>query len=268
MIFALLASLPLLAFTKPESFKILKRPPLLLVLGSLGLAYNYLGFMKGVELSGASNAQIMIQVGPLLLMVSGFVIFKESLNKLQALGLVMAFVGFNFFFKNQLKFIERGQLSTANLWIVSAAVSWVAYSLVVRHYTRSGKSSSEVNLIVFGVCSICLATGINFESVAVFSLAQWAFLFVLGLNTLIAYGCFGAALQNAPASQVSVIITTNPILTLLIIEFGASYSQYIPNEPISALGYIGASLVVTGIIFSTYFAKKSNKLKNKVIGQN
>ena len=93
-----------------------------------------------------------------------------------------------------------------------------------------------------------------------FGLYEWSLLLVLGLNTLIAYGLFGVALKLAPASQVSIIITLNPILTLAIIAVGGAYFSFIPEEPISATGYLGAALVMTGVICSTLAAGKANKV--------
>jgi drug/metabolite transporter (DMT)-like permease len=246
----------------PKAFSLIKKPPPLLLVGCLGLAFNYLGFMKGVAYSGASNAQIMIQMGPLMLMLSGFLIYKESLKALQLFFIGLAFAGFVFFFKDQSDLSLDGNLILANLWILGAAVTWVGYSLVIKHFTAKGHSSNELNLLVFLVCAVILSTRINYPSLAGFGVYEWFLLLILGLNTLIAYGLFGAALKLAPASQVSIIITLNPILTLAIIAFGGAYFSFIPNEPVTLTGYLGAALVITGVIASTLSAKKVKKLKN------
>ena len=257
MIFAFLMAIPIACFFAPEHLKIFKKPPLFLILGSLGLAFNYLGFMKGVELSSASNAQVMIQIGPLCLMASGFFIYKEGINLKQALWLLVAIAGFYIFFKDQLAFNKTTTLITANIWIIAAAVTWVWYSLVIRHFTKLGYSAFQLNLVVFLCCALVLSTGVNWSSLGLLTIKQWFYLFFLGLNTLVAYGCFGQALKYAPASQVSVIITANPILTLAIIAVGAPLTTMIPYEPVSLMGYVGATVVILGIVFSTLSAKKS-----------
>jgi drug/metabolite transporter (DMT)-like permease len=264
MIFAFLMAFPISALFFPAHLKLFKKPPLLLILGSLGLAFNYLGFMKGVELSSASNAQIMIQLGPLSLMLSGFLVYKESLTLKQALWLFLAFIGFFLFFSDQFEIGQATDLVTANVWILFAAITWVWYSLVIKHYTKKGYSSFELNLIVFLCCAFVLSFGIDFEASSKFTFSQWIFLAFLGLNTLVAYGAFGQALKYAPASQVSVIITTNPILTLLIIAIGSPLSPFIPNEPVSLKGYFGALLVILGVAFSTLLGVKSRSKKTHI----
>lgn len=259
MIFALIFLSVLNAFHKPQAFKILKKPPILLMVGSLGLALNYLGFMKGVALSSASNAQIMIQTGPVMLMLTGFLFYKEGLKALQLFWILVSFVGFFLFFKDQSGFIESSSLLAANLWIITAAVAWVAYSLMIKRFTAKGYAINELNLVVFLICSVILSANLSLAQLAQFSFYEWSFLGLLGANTLIAYGCFGAALKLAPASQVSIIITLNPVLTLAIIALAGSSFEFIPNEPTSSTGYIGAGLVVTGVILSTLAAKKKSK---------
>ena len=257
MIFAFSFLAIFFAFKNPSSFKLIAKPPKILLAGSLGLAFNYLGFMKGVAFSGASNAQVMIQIGPILLMLSGFFIYKEGLKALQLFFIGIAFLGFVFFFKDQGAFIAAESLWTANLWIVGAAVTWVVYSLVIKKLSAARHSANELNLVVFLICSLLLSTNLSLAEISKFSFYEWSYLFVLGLNTLVAYGLFGTALKLAPASQVSIIISLNPILTLSIIALGSEYFDFIPNEPTSLIGYIGAALVVTGVICSTLFAQKS-----------
>jgi len=259
MIFAFLMTLPISAIFYPNHLKLLKRPPLFLVLGSMGLAFNYLGFMKGVELSSASNAQIMIQFGPLCLMLSGFIFFKESLKAKQIIWLFVALSGFIIFFSDQFQLGQAKNLVLANIWILSAAMSWVYYSLTIKHYTKKGYSAFELNLVVFLCCAIVLSTGVDTEAIKEYSFGEWAFLALLGLNTLVAYGAFGQALKLAPASQVSIIITTNPILTLIIIAVGSPLTTYIPYEMVSSKGYIGAFLVIFGVGLATLKGLKSKK---------
>jgi len=257
MIFAFAMAFPISAYFFPSHLKLFKRPPFYLILGSLGLAFNYLGFMKGVELSSASNAQVMIQLGPLILMLSGFFVFKEGLKLGQGLWLLLAVFGFLLFFSDQYEFGVAKDLVSANIWIFFGALTWAWYCLVIKHYTKKGYSTFELNLIVFLCCAIVLSFGIDFDAIKTYSLNQWIFLSFLGLNTLVAYGALGQALKYAPASQVSIIITTNPILTLLIIGVGAPLTTLIPYEPVTFLGYFGALLVISGVVFSTLQGMKS-----------
>jgi drug/metabolite transporter (DMT)-like permease len=73
------------AAKNPASFKILIRPPVLLIIATLALTWNYIGFMMGIHYTTPSNAQLFIQTGPILLAVAGIVFFKEKISRLHFL---------------------------------------------------------------------------------------------------------------------------------------------------------------------------------------
>lgn len=83
---------------KPDHLKILKQLPMLGVVAGLCLSANYYGYMKGVELTSPSNAQIMIQMAPMSLILIGIFYFRERPSPLQGLGFGLAALGFSLFF--------------------------------------------------------------------------------------------------------------------------------------------------------------------------
>ena len=79
----------------------------------------------------------------------------------------------------------------------------------------------------------------------------------LGLNTVVAYGCLGLALKYTEANKVSVVITLNPLVTLLTISL-LSYAQvsWVSPEHLTYVGYIGAVLIVGGSVIVLRKPKK------------
>ena len=74
----------------PSSFKLMFKPPLMLILAALALTWNYLGYMLGIHYTTPSNAQLFIQTGPIMLAISGFVFFKEKITRIQIIGFAIA----------------------------------------------------------------------------------------------------------------------------------------------------------------------------------
>ena len=60
----------------PNSLRILKKPPVLAIIAAIGLAFNYVGYIKGVELTTPSNAQILVQIAPVTLAIVGLIFFN------------------------------------------------------------------------------------------------------------------------------------------------------------------------------------------------
>jgi drug/metabolite transporter (DMT)-like permease len=50
-----------------SAFKLMLKPPLLLIIATLALSWNYISFMMGIHYTTPSNAQLFIQFGPILL---------------------------------------------------------------------------------------------------------------------------------------------------------------------------------------------------------
>jgi len=72
------------------------------ILGGGALAANYFGMTQGIDLSGASNAAIIIQVAPLLLVIIGVLFFKEAIRLKQLIGIVISIIGFYLFYLDRL----------------------------------------------------------------------------------------------------------------------------------------------------------------------
>jgi len=242
----------ILGIQNRENFRILKAMPVLGVISATGLAINYFGFMKGVELTSPSNAQVFIQLAPMLLILTGIFAFRERPQPLQILGFVLTAVGFAIFFKDQLDHVaqELDRFTIGNLWIVLAAVTWVVFASLQKLLLQKW-SPQQINLLVYGLSTLMLLPLANWQDFVSLSWPQALLLLALALNTVIAYGALGIALQKAPASQVSVVITLNPLLTLTIMEIlGILQVNWIRADHVDPLGWMGASIVVIGIILA------------------
>jgi len=220
------------------------------LIGSAFLAYNYFGFMKGVELTTASNAQIMIQTGPLLLLLIGVFYFKEHLRSIQWVGVASAAAGFVLFYHDQVRMNLTGQTNyfCGLAWILSGAVAWAIFASLQKSLLRKGWRPGELNLLTYFVCALLLAGPADFNDFRQFDLKKFLIVIFLGLNTVVAYGAFAEAMSLIPASQVSLIITANPLLTIFLVQLLSQFNfNIIPPEPMGARGLAGALLVVAGI---------------------
>ncbi|MBT3516270.1 MAG: DMT family transporter, partial [Nitrospina sp.] len=85
-------------FISRSDYRVLRQPPIIGILGGAALAANYFGMTQGVHLSGASNAAIIIQTAPLLLVVAGVIFFKETIGFRQLMGIAISITGFYLFY--------------------------------------------------------------------------------------------------------------------------------------------------------------------------
>ena len=235
---------------KTKQLEILKTKPGLLLMAALCLAFNYLGFVQGIYYSSPANAQIFIQLGPFLLALSGLLFFGEKLSPKQILGALVCIFGFSLFFWDRLTVSHENpkRFLLGLAWIIGAALTWATFAGLQKKLLTLWKSS-QINIYIYMIITLVYLPWVNWSSLGEMPLVIHLFYIFLGLNTLVAYGCFSLALQYLPATQVSPIITMNPLFTLVFINIMDWLSwTFIPPDPITSIGYIGAVGAVTGVI--------------------
>ena len=246
---------------KPYYLRILKRPPLLLIIATIGLAVNYYGFIEGVNLTTPSIAQVFIQLGPVLLAAAGFVIFHEKVNWRQVVGLLLVVLGLLVFYKEQLQLIttEKSTLKIGVIWVLVAAVAWAAYSVLLKILVLK-HPPMQLNLVIFGLPVLLYLPFVNFSHFTNIGITGWLILLFLGLNTLFAYGLLSMAIHYIEANKVSVILVLNPVLTLALMAIiSHSDATWIKHEHFTLVTIIGAAIVVAGAILTIFKKNRTGK---------
>ncbi|CAD5942675.1 putative inner membrane transporter YhbE [Planktothrix tepida] len=220
----------------------------LLAIATIFLAANYVLFLQGLALTSPTNAEVLIQLSPVLMGLGAIVFFKERYTRLQGLGLGVLTLGFSLFFNEQLRILVTA--SDQYLWgsfiIGVAAISWAIYALAQKQLLQQ-LPSTHIMWFIYGSCTILylpIAT-----PTAIFTLTPFQLLILLfcGLNTLIAYGAFAESLEHWEASRVSAVLALAPIITLIAVDLVALlFPLLIEPEHLTSLAIIGAILVVLG----------------------
>jgi drug/metabolite transporter (DMT)-like permease len=237
-------------FNDRKAFKILYSPSWLLVVSTLALAWNYIGFMLGVQYTTPGNAQVAVQTGPIVLAVLGVIFFKEKLSRMQIVGFLLALTGFWIFYQQHLQALS-GQTSNytkGTLLTVSAALTWAVYAAMQKKLIHQHPVTT-LNLFIFGLPVLLYFPLVNFGSLIHLSIGYWLLLIFLGANTLISYVCLSLALKHLEAGKVSVLLILNPIITFVIMGI-LTWLQvsWIAPEHFSVLSVAGALIALTGAI--------------------
>ncbi len=237
-------------FNDPKALKILYKPSLILVISTLMLAWNYIGFMWGVQYTTPGNAQVAVQTGQVVLAIFGVVFFKEKLSLVQGLGFLLALIGFWIFYQQHLTALpaNKSEYTKGMLLTVSAALTWAVYAAMQKKLIRQHPVTT-LNLFIFGLPILLYLPFANFESLAHLSFGYWLLLIFLGANTLISYVCLSLALKYMEAGKVSVLLIMNPIITFVIMGV-LTWLQvsWIAPEHFSVLSILGALLALSGAI--------------------
>ncbi len=244
--FAFFVLFAYLTWRNKKPLTIIARPPTLGLLAGICLAANYYYFMIGLDLSGPSNTAIVIQVAPLLVVIAGTVLFKERFDKGKWFGLALAIMGFiAFYFDQSSHSANPDQYFTANGNIVVSAIVWAIYAVSVKRLTGKYEAQS-LNFLVYGLAALILMPGTQWVELIKADGLGWLLLVSLGLNTVLAYGSLLESLKYIPLSHISMITALNPFVTMTTMAI-VSWLGYTEPEKITAIGYAGATLAISGV---------------------
>lgn len=220
----------------------------LLAIATIFLGVNYLLFVQGLAQTSANNAEVLIQLAPVLFGLGAIAIFKERYTLGQWAGMAVLTLGFALFFHEQLQsFVTAASdYLMGSFLLIIAAAAWAIYALAQKQLLQS-LSSPSIMLIIYGGCALLLSPFATPQKILMLSPLHLGALLFCGLNTLVAYGAFGEALVHLEASRVSAVSALCPLCTMVAVEvFSTLMPNLIAPEPLTILGIFGAILVVSG----------------------
>ncbi|UNK48346.1 DMT family transporter [Lysobacter sp. S4-A87] len=224
-----------------------RRGSMMLAIAALMLVGNYVFYLLGVQHTTPANAQLLIQLAPLLMALGGVWVFGEHFRAAQWLGLALLVAGMGLFFADQLAASAQapGYVLGSALVVVGAIV-WAVYALLQKQLLmRLG--SMQVLLFIYAFASVALLPFAHPSALLQLDAVHWAMLMYCAFNTIGAYGAFAEALAHWEASRVSAILATTPLLCIAAATVvHALWPQWLAPERITTLGWIGAALVVAG----------------------
>ena len=233
----------------------------LLGLAGVLLIGNYVFYLLGVQHSTPGNAQLLIQLAPLLMALGGILVFRERYRAGQWLGLAILATGLWLFFRDQSGHSSVGgrEYALGSAMVVVAALVWAGYALLQKQLlTRL--SSPAVMLFIYLLASVLLLPLAHPASLLHLDATGYVLLVFCALNTLVAYGAFAEALVHWEASRVSTVLALTPLLSLAVIAgVHAGWPAAVAAESVGMVGYAGAVLVVAGSAMSALLGTRTRR---------
>jgi drug/metabolite transporter (DMT)-like permease len=236
-------------FNSPKLF-------LQLLCAGILLTANYALYIFGLERTTAEAAQVMMQLAPILLLLSGVWIFKERFSPVQWIGFATFVSGLLMFFSPRFDdiFTHLNDYGIGLLMLASAAITWVGYAVIQKLLIKEF-NAEETMLVFYWIGALAFLPFSNFTLLVDLTLLQWTLVIFCGLNTLVAYGCFSEALMHIEASRVSAVIAMTPLITVFFVQ-SVPFAGVVA-EPIGLVTIIGAACVVSGSLVTATMKNKT-----------
>jgi drug/metabolite transporter (DMT)-like permease len=224
----------------------------LVIIGIFCLGGNFLLFNSSLSYLDPAVTQVIAQVSPFMMMIASAVFLKEVIGITQKIGATLLIIGLLLFFNERLAelFTSMTEYTIGVLLSLSASFVWVGYGLAQKLMSR-GFNSQQILLIFYAGSALLFTPMAEVSSIEHLPLLELCCLAYCCLNTLIAYGAYGEAINRWEVSKVSAIITLTPLFTILFSEiahWAAPQAFALPD--LNLLSYIGALVVVTGALCS------------------
>ncbi|MFA0811325.1 DMT family transporter [Microbulbifer epialgicus] len=221
----------------------------LTLLAVTGLLINYLAYASGLDYITPGAAQVVIQLAPLLLLISSVLWLGERFSPRQWGGVVLVVSGLLLFFNQRLGEFTSGAGGDYLLglgYILIAAVTWAVYGFFQKKILRSA-TPQNLLVVIYIAGTLCFLPMADPLKVIHLGWLEWALLAFLTANTLIAYGAFSKAMVYWEASSVSATLALVPVITLMFSTLISSiWPNYIVVEPLNWISWTGAAAVVVG----------------------
>lgn len=226
---------------------------LLLACAVTGLFLNHIMYMDALNHIPPSASQIIIQLGPISLLVISVFFLGETFKKTQWLGVIIFILGLILFFYDRLFEVlaVRSSYAFGIFYMSAAALIWVLYGLGQKLLTGI-IPSVFILLCCYCIGSIVLLPTAKISAALQLNTMQLLLLSASCLTSLIAYICFGEALTRWEASKISALLAFIPLATLFFEHiFAWFFPDHISAESLSLARVFGAAMVITGCLFVT-----------------
>ncbi len=218
-----------------------RRQKLLLVLSGLtGVTIYFFFEARGIKLTSASNASLIVAVVPVLTVLTEVLLFRGRLAWYQAVGIVLSILGVYFIVRRSPMHFPRAMLG--NLFMFGACLCWVAYNFISRdlQVPLAGLRLTSYQAAVGAITLLPLALS-ELASWQVGSLGVWLNILYLGLFcSALSYFCYIYALSRMGPIVVTSFINLIPVV-------GAFGGMLILGERRSPIQLAGGGVVIAGV---------------------
>jgi len=213
-----------------------------ILLGLTGVfGYNYFVF-RGLKTVQANHAALIMAMNPILVMLASSRLHGDRITRRRLAGALLSLTGVAVV-------ISRGDPSRlfaghepGDIFIILGTLSWMLYTLIGRTALQTLsplQASFWASVIGFGLLTV-MAMGEPWPDHIPMN-AVWSILYLGLIGTVLGFVWFYEGVQKLGATRASLFNNLIPVNTMIL-------SVIILDEEVSGYAFIGAALVMTGVL--------------------
>lgn len=221
----------------------------ILVLGALGMWFCGAFVYEAAFSTSSTNIALIYAVTPVAIAGVGAREISVKLLPRHWIGMVLALLGVLFvIFKGQVANLSSTRLVIGDVWIVGAATSWVAYTILTKRW--SSELSPSVRLCAVtaaGVLILVPCTAIEAIHEGHLILTQRGIMLATIAGVVpgfLAYKAYAFLIQKIGPAQAGLVMYLSPVYAALI-------AWFLLDESPSWFHFAGAAMILPSIYLAT-----------------
>ena len=234
---------------KEDRFTILK-------CGIFGMSLNIAAFIAGLDYSTPVNSSILIIISPIFVVILSFFIFKNKINFVKILGIILGFIGAIILILTADSNSSIGRnIPLGNFLFIVNSISYAYYLIIVK------PMAEKYDLITLFKWLFLVGLIFNFPlGINQFLEVDWANLplyqailpmaFVVLGTTCMTYFLNGYALSKLTSTEVAVFMYLQPII-------GVLFAIFTKSDTITVTIIIASILIFSGVYLTTVLKSRN-----------
>ena len=217
----------------------------LLLLGAIGMSLCGLSAYEAGHTTSTANIALIYASSPVMMVLLEWAFGKSRLNTAQGAGIGMCLLGvLAIVARGDLGILARMSFVTGDLWSLSGAIGWAAYSYLLQHMP----SELEFSVRLPALCAagaIAIAPFALMETLSTgglpLTLKSLAMLgFIVVIASYASYVAYAALQRMTSVSFAGLAVYVSPF-------YAAFYGWLFVDESLQGFHLIGAAMVLAGV---------------------
>ena len=224
--------------------------------GLFGMSINIAAFIAGLDYSTPVNSSILIIISPIFVVILSFFIFKNKINFVKILGIILGFIGAMILILTADSNNSIGRnIPLGNFLFIVNSISYAYYLIIVK------PMAEKYDLITLFKWLFLIGLIFNFPlGINQFLDVDWAILplweavlpmvFVVVGTTCMTYFLNGYALSKITSTEVAVFMYLQPII-------GVLFAVFTKSDTITLIIFIASVFIFSGVYLTSVLKQRS-----------
>ncbi len=223
--------------------------------GLFGMSINIAAFIAGLDYSTPVNSSILIIISPIFVVILSFFIFKNKINFIKILGIILGFIGAMILILTADSNSSIGRnIPLGNFLFIVNSISYAYYLIIVKPMAEKYDLITLFKWLFLIGLIFNFPLGINqFLDVDWANLPLWEavlpMVFVVVGTTCMTYFLNGYALSKITSTEVAVFMYLQPIIGIL-------FAIFTKSDTITLIMFVASVLIFTGVYLTSVLKQK------------